>query len=52
MMQIFHECFNARFGDFEFDELFNRMFVNGSSYSSSDSHEGVGFPSVILYTLD
>ena len=51
-MQIFHECFNARLREFKFVELFDRMFMDGSSDSIGDCDEGVGFPSVILYDVD
>ena len=52
LVDIFHEGFNARLWDLKFVELVNGVFMDGSSYSSGDCDEGVGFPSVILYIAD
>ena len=50
-MYVFHEHFNVGFRYFKLVELFDRMFVDGPSYSINDCDEGVGFPTVILLGL-
>ncbi len=45
-MEIFHGCFDAELWEFRFGKLFDGVFMDGPSYSSSDCDERAGFPSL------
>lgn len=50
-MYFFHEGFNFGFWNIEVGELFDGIFLYGSSYSSGDGDEGVYFPFIVCMVL-